>query len=184
MDRKVLIVTSEWYDEKIGINLVKGATKFFNKNQISFDILYAPGSFEIPFIINQNIDLYDGFVALGCIIRGETIHFELIAKECARKIMNLSIISKKPIGFGIIACENIKQAIMLSLCGVKSNFVYSKTSKNNTFIDRAIKHILKFKKKKHQVVNFREIIGADEIAFDNVIQYVGEQLITIIVVIA
>ena len=65
--------------------------------------------------------------------------------------------------------ENIKQAIMLSLCGVKSNFVYSKTSKNNTFIDRAIKHILKFKKKKHQVVNFREIIGADEIAFDNVI---------------
>ena len=114
MDRKVLIVTSEWYDEKIGINLVKGATKFFNKNQISFDILYAPGSFEIPFIINQNIDLYDGFVALGCIIRGETIHFELIANECARKIMDLSIISKKPIGFGIITCENIKQAIKRS----------------------------------------------------------------------
>ena len=111
---KVLIVASEWYDEKIGINLVKGATKFFSKNQISFDILYAPGSFEIPFIINQNIDLYDGFVALGCIIRGETIHFELIAKECARKIMNLSIISKKPIGFGIITCENIKQAIKRS----------------------------------------------------------------------
>ena len=75
MDRKVLIVTSEWYDEKIGINLVKGATKFFNKNQINFDILYAPGSFEIPFIINQNIDLYDGFVALGGIIRVETIQF-------------------------------------------------------------------------------------------------------------
>ena len=111
MKRKVLIVASEWYDEKIGFNLVKGATKFFNKNQINFDILYAPGSFEIPFIINKNIDLYDGFVALGCIIRGETIHFELIAKECARKIMNLSIISKKPIGFGIIACENLKQAI-------------------------------------------------------------------------
>ena len=111
---KVLIVASEWYDEKIVLNLIKGATNFFNKNKINFDILYAPGSFEIPFIINKNINLYDGFVALGCIIRGETIHFELIAKECARKIMDLSIISKKPIGFGIITCENIKQAIKRS----------------------------------------------------------------------
>ena len=114
MDRKVLIVASEWYDEKIVLNLIKGATNFFNKNKINFDILYAPGSFEIPFIINKNINLYDGFVALGCIIRGETIHFELIAKECARKIMDLSIISKKPIGFGIITCENINQAIKRS----------------------------------------------------------------------
>ena len=114
MDRKVLIVASEWYDEKIVLNLIKGATNFFNKNKINFDILYAPGSFEIHFIINKNINLYDGFVALGCIIRGETIHFELIANECARKIMDLSIISKKPIGFGIITCENIKQAIKRS----------------------------------------------------------------------
>ena len=111
---KVLIVASEWYDEKIVLNLIKGATNFFNKNKINFDILYAPGSFEIPFIINKNIKSYDGFVALGCIIRGETIHFELIANECARKIMDLSIISKKPIGFGIITCENIKQAIKRS----------------------------------------------------------------------
>ena len=111
---KVLIVASEWYDEKIVLNLIKGATNFFNKNKINFDILYAPGSFEIPFIINKNINLYDGFVALGCIIRGETIHFELIANECARKIMDLSIISKKPIGFGIITCENINQAIKRS----------------------------------------------------------------------
>tara|TARA_B100000315_G_C14127070_1_gene385195 strand:+ start:43 stop:489 length:447 start_codon:yes stop_codon:yes gene_type:complete len=111
---KILIVASEWYDEKIVFNLIKGATNFFNKNKINFDILYAPGSFEIPFIINKNINLYDGFVALGCIIRGETIHFELIANECARKIMDLSIISKKPIGFGIITCENIKQAIKRS----------------------------------------------------------------------
>ena len=99
------------------MNLIKGATNFFNKNKINFDILYAPGSFEIPFIINKNINLYDGFVALGCIIRGETIHFELIANECARKIMDLSIISKKPIGFGIITCENIKQAIKRSKFG-------------------------------------------------------------------
>ena len=111
---KILIVASEWYDEKIVFNLIKGATNFFNKNKINFDILYAPGSFEIPFIINKNINLYDGFVALGCIIRGETIHFELIANECARKIMDLSIISKKPIGFGIITCENINQAIKRS----------------------------------------------------------------------
>ena len=95
-------------DGKIGTYLAVSHYK------INFDILYAPGSFEIPFIINKNINLYDGFVALGCIIRGETIHFELIANECARKIMDLSIISKKPIGFGIITCENIKQAIKRS----------------------------------------------------------------------
>ena len=111
---KVLIVASEWYDEIIVLNLIKGATNFFKKNKINFDILYAPGSFEIPFIINKNINSYDGFVALGCIIRGETIHFELIANETTRKIMDLSIISKKPIGFGIITCENIKQAIKRS----------------------------------------------------------------------
>ena len=53
---------------------------------------------------------YDGFIALGCIIRGETYHFELISNEVTRKIMDLSINLKKPIGFGILTCDNLQQA--------------------------------------------------------------------------
>ena len=60
--------------------------------------------------INQYKNSYDAFLAFGCIIRGETYHFEIIANECSRKIMDLSISSSKPIGFGILTCENIEQA--------------------------------------------------------------------------
>ena len=109
MKKKVLIVISDYYKE-IGKNLLKGSISELNLNNIDYDILYAPGCFEIPFLISKNIKKYKGFIALGCIIRGETYHFELIANECARKIMDLSISNMKPIGFGILTCENIKQA--------------------------------------------------------------------------
>ncbi len=62
------------------------------------------------FINKKNISKYKGFLALGCIIRGETYHFELIANECARKIIDISCESLKPIGFGILTCENLEQA--------------------------------------------------------------------------
>ena len=72
--------------------------------------MYAPGCFEIPFLISKNIKKYKGFIALGCIIRGETYHFDLIANECARKIMEISNQFVKPIGFGILTCDTINQA--------------------------------------------------------------------------
>ena len=109
MKNKVLIVSSNYYDE-VSSNLIKGATEELKINKISYDILYAPGCFEIPFLISKNIKKYKGFIALGCIIRGETYHFELIANECARKIIDLSNDNLKPIGFGVLTCENIKQA--------------------------------------------------------------------------
>ena len=109
MKKKVLIVISDYYKE-IGKNLLKGSITELKLNKISYDILYAPGCFEIPFLISKNIKKYKGFIALGCIIRGETYHFELIANECARKIIDLSNENLKPIGFGILTCENIKQA--------------------------------------------------------------------------
>ena len=77
----------------------------------SFIQLNVSGSFEIPFVINKNKDLYDGFIALGCIIRGETYHFEIISNQVARKIMDLSISINKPIEFGILTCENYEQAL-------------------------------------------------------------------------
>ena len=114
-ERRILIVSSIYYED-ISNRLINGAKNLIdkmnksNRVNIKYNIQYAPGSFEIPFIINNNLKFYDGFIALGCIIRGETYHFELIANEVARKIMDLSINSKKPIGFGIITCENINQA--------------------------------------------------------------------------
>ena len=110
MKNKILIVSSNYY-EKISNNLLIGATDELKKNKIEYDILNAPGCFEIPLIISKNIDSYFGFIALGCVIRGETYHFNLIANECARKIMDISNDSHKPIGFGILTCENLDQAI-------------------------------------------------------------------------
>ena len=110
MKNKVLIVSSNYYDE-VNSNLIKGATEELKINSIDFDVVYAPGCFEIPFIISKNIKNYIGFIALGCVIRGETYHFNLIANECARKIMDISNFSLKPIGFGILTCENLEQAI-------------------------------------------------------------------------
>ena len=109
MKKKILIVISNYYED-IGNNLVKGATNELKLNKISYDIMYAPGCFEIPFLISKNIKKYSGFIALGCVIRGKTFHFELIANECARKIMDIANSSLKPIGFGILTCENLKQA--------------------------------------------------------------------------
>ena len=109
MKKKILIVISNYYKE-IGKNLLEGSITELKLNNINYDILFAPGCFEIPFLISKNIKKYKGFIALGCVIRGETFHFELIANECARKIIDISNKQLKPIGFGILTCENIKQA--------------------------------------------------------------------------
>ena len=118
---KVLIIVADYYKD-ISAGLIKGATEYldlrmdkevFVEKAIDFEyeIKKVPGAFEIPFFIDLTKDLYDGFIALGCVIRGETYHFEVISNEVTRKLMDLSIDIKKPIGFGILTCENIKQAL-------------------------------------------------------------------------
>ena len=119
--KKILIVVSDYY-EKVASGLVKGATDYFDEKDeflvrdilIKYEIKKSPGAFEIPFLINKFKDSYDGFLALGCVIRGETYHFEIISNEVTRKIMDLSIEIDKPIGFGILTCENLAQAIQRS----------------------------------------------------------------------
>jgi len=113
MKTSILIIVSKYY-ETVTNNLINGATKYLEEENIHYEILEAPGCFEIPFLIKKNIDSYIGFIALGCIIRGETYHFEIIANECSRKIIDLSIDFLKPIGFGVLTCENIEQAIIRS----------------------------------------------------------------------
>ena len=108
--RKILIVSSNYYQD-ISNNLVNGAKDFLKDfPAIEFEHSEVPGCFEIPYIINAYNEHYEGFIALGCIIKGETYHFELISNEVTRKIMDLSIAINKPIGFGILTCEDIEQA--------------------------------------------------------------------------
>ena len=111
--KKVLIVSSNYYED-ISKNLLEGASKELKKNNIGYDVLFAPGCFEIPFLISKNIKKYKGFIALVCVIRGEPYHFDLIANECARKIIDISNTFLKPIGFGVLTCDNLKQAIVRS----------------------------------------------------------------------
>ena len=113
MDDKILIVASNYYKEILD-NLINGTTNYLKENNFKYKIIYAPGCFEIPFLIKKNIKNYIGFVSLGCVIRGETYHFEVIANECGRKIMNLALDYNKPIGFGILTCDTYEQAVLRS----------------------------------------------------------------------
>ena len=109
MKKKVLIVVSDYYED-IANALLDSTKKFLNK-KIKFNIIKVPGVFEIPIIISKNINKFDGFVAIGCVIRGKTAHFDLISKSVIDAIMYISIVSKKPIGNCILTCFNYKQAL-------------------------------------------------------------------------
>ena len=109
MSKKCLIVVANYY-ENISNNLLQSALKSI-KNKLSFKIIYVPGVFEIPITISKNLRKYDGFIALGCVIKGQTPHFEFISSSVTENILNMSVKNKKPIGNGIITCLNKKQAI-------------------------------------------------------------------------
>ena len=113
MKYKILIVLAKFYND-LSKNLVSGAIKKL-KGKANIKIIEVPGSFEIPVVISKNIKKYDGFVALGSIIKGETPHFDFISQSSINAIMQLSINSKKPIGNGIITTLNKKQAKIRSL---------------------------------------------------------------------
>ena len=109
MKKKVLIVVSDYYKD-ISEALLKSTKKYLNK-KTSLSIVKVPGVFEIPVIISKNIKKFDGFVAIGCVIRGKTAHFDLISKSVIDAIMNISVDNKKPIGNCILTCFNYKQAL-------------------------------------------------------------------------
>jgi len=118
-NNKVLIVIANYYPE-ISEELKKRAKRVLTTN-IIYEEITIPGVFEIPVVISRNIDSYDGFIALGCIIKGKTPHFELISKAVTNAIMNLSITHKKPIGNGILTCLNKKQALKRLDKGVEAS---------------------------------------------------------------
>ena len=108
MKKKYLIVIADYYKD-ITKDLLNNALKILKKPNY-INIIRVPGVFEIPVTISKNIHKYDGFLALGCVIKGETPHFDFISQASTNAIMNLSINNKKPIGNGIITCLNMRQA--------------------------------------------------------------------------
>tara|TARA_B100000809_G_C14941693_1_gene460676 strand:+ start:215 stop:607 length:393 start_codon:yes stop_codon:yes gene_type:complete len=112
MKKKILIVRATYYQDisdELNIKALETIEPFADSIG-----LVVPGVFEIPVIISKYIKEYDGFIALGCVIKGETPHFEFISQSSIDAIMKLSIEHKKPIGNGIITCLNKKQAIVRS----------------------------------------------------------------------
>ena len=107
--KKILILNSNYY-KNISKNLVLNAKKKLIRKKFLVHILDVPGVYEIPVAIKKNIKKYDGFVALGCVIKGETPHFDLICSSVFNSILNLTIKFNKPIGNGIITALNISQA--------------------------------------------------------------------------
>ena len=107
---KILIVNAIYYKE-ISNKLLLNANKKLQNKKFKVSIIDVPGIYEIPIAIRKNIKKYDGFVALGCVIKGETPHFDLICSSTFNSILNLSITFDKPIGNGIITAYNLKQAL-------------------------------------------------------------------------
>ena len=105
------IVVSNFYP-KISKMLLNGAISKLKKNKISnFKIITVPGTFEIPVVVSNLIKKYDAFIVLGCIIKGQTSHFHYLCTSVINALTNLSVRAKKPIGNGILTCDNKKQAV-------------------------------------------------------------------------
>lgn len=107
----IVIIQANFYQE-IAANLQKGAIEVLHKNQMRYQIIEVPGCFEIPAALAMTIATkkYDGFLTLGCLIRGETTHYDHICAETVRGINQLALKHRVPIGFGVITAENRTQA--------------------------------------------------------------------------
>ena len=106
---KVCIVISNFYP-KVSELLKAGAITKLAK--YDYKIIYVPGTFEIPVVISNLINKYDAFIALGCVIKGKTSHYHYLCSSVINALTDISVKSKKPIGNGILTCDNIKQALV------------------------------------------------------------------------
>lgn len=113
---KLLIVEARYYDD-LADALLQGATAALDEAGAKYDVVTVPGALEIPAAISFSLDgeaaggkAYDGYVALGVVIRGETHHFDIVANESARALMDLSVQESVCVGNGILTVENEAQA--------------------------------------------------------------------------
>jgi 6,7-dimethyl-8-ribityllumazine synthase len=108
---RVLIVEARFYPE-ISDALYDGAARTLEAAGVASERVTVPGALEIPGAIKLAAAHYDGFIALGCVIRGETYHFEIVANESARGLMDLTIRDSLCIGNGILTVEDEEQAFV------------------------------------------------------------------------
>src|SRR5215471_7805825 len=113
---RVLVVEARYYDD-IADELLAGATRALDKAEVDWDLLSVPGALEIPAAIVIALDAatarkkpYDGVVALGCVIRGETSHYDIVAGESARALMDIGVTRGVPVGNGILTVDKEAQA--------------------------------------------------------------------------
>ena len=118
MKKKILIVSANYYKD-ITNGLINSAIKLIPRTN-KVKMIEVPGVFEIPVVISKNINKYDAFLALGCVIKGKTPHFDFISQASINAIMDLSITSKKPIGNAIITCLNMSQAKARKMKGAEA----------------------------------------------------------------
>ena len=108
----ILIICADFYKDIADV-MIDNARNYLDQKEYTYDVSRVSGSFEIPILISvldeERIQKYDGIIALGCIIRGETKHFDFISSSIINGIMSLSINKKIPIGNGILTCENMDQ---------------------------------------------------------------------------
>lgn len=109
---KILIVEAPYYKE-IAENIAKGAIAELEAHKADYERLEVPGALEIPLAIKLAHESggYDGFVALGCVIRGETTHYDIVCNESCRGLTILGLEHNIAIGNGILTCENKEQAL-------------------------------------------------------------------------
>jgi len=106
---RILVVESRYYPD-IADALISGAEREMTRNGATFERVVVPGAFEIPGAIALAAERYDGFLALGCVIRGETTHYDYVCGESARGLMDLSIQKRLAIGYGIVTVNTMEQA--------------------------------------------------------------------------
>ena len=116
---KVLIIYSNFYSE-ISDNLLDGATKFLKKENISYEKLCVPGSLEIPFFLKKNREKFSGYIILGCIIKGETDHYEVVKKSTFNYIYKFSYDYSFPLSTALLTVNNYDQALERSKVNKKN----------------------------------------------------------------
>ena len=139
--KKILILNSNYYKD-ISENLLLNSKKKLIQNKFSVNVFDVPGVYEIPIAIRKYINKYDGFVALGCVIKGETPHFNFICSSVFTSILDLSVKYNKPIGNGIITALNKNQA-------KKRSSINSKKTNKGSEASNAVIMILKNEPKKN-----------------------------------
>jgi 6,7-dimethyl-8-ribityllumazine synthase len=107
----ICIIAASFYAD-ITNELLLGAKAHLSSMKATYDIVPVPGAFEIPAALSMAIGSgkYDGYVALGCVIRGETTHYDYVCSESAKGLNELAIRHKAPVGYGILTVETVEQA--------------------------------------------------------------------------